>query len=343
MKGGEVMNIYYVCQNKSHKQESTGQYLWSPQKAKDGSNNKGYTNMALVKKGDIIFHGAQQTTYAISIAKTDCYKAEQPNELKIATKGPIWDDEGYRIDSDYTILTTPVNMRSLFSWFKDHYNWNSAFTVDGECKQIYLNELADEHAKYIIMKALELDQDKEVKRTLKYVLEDILDEKNSEYDDAELEEINDIIDSSNKEAEKPTWKGQPSTQEFSNSTGAGNPKPKRNPQKAVNALAIADNLCEYDKVDRTFLRKSGIRYTEPHHLIPISKYKDFEYVVGKYRDLDVEENIVSLCSHCHNLLHYGRPEDKEPILRKLFADRQAALMAAGLELKSFEDLMKYYK
>lgn len=157
-----------------------------------------------------------------------------------------------------------------------------------------------------------------------------------------MDVINDFVDITTKDIEKPTWKGQPSTQEFNNSTGMGNPKPKRNPLKAANALTIADNLCEYDKYDRTFLRKSGIRYTEPHHLIPISKFYDFEYEKGRYRDLDVEENIVSLCSHCHNLLHYGMPEDKEPILRKLFSERQAALLTVGLELKSLDDLIKYY-
>ena len=30
------------------------------------------------------------------------------------------------------------------------------------------------------------------------------------------------------------------------------------------------------------------------------------------------ENIVSLCSHCHNLLHYGRIEDKKVILQKFY-------------------------
>jgi Predicted restriction endonuclease len=337
------MNLYYVCQNKTHTQESTGQYLWSPQKSKNGSNNKGYTNMAMVKKGDIIFHGAKQTTYAISIATTDCYSAKQPPEVKAASKDPIWGDEGYRVDSDYTMLTSPIDMRFLFGWFKAHNNCNSAFTVDGECKQIYLNQLVDDHAKFIIMKALELHQDNEVRRILKSLLDDILEEEYAEYNDGELDEINDIIDSKPTNAEKPTWKGEPGTQAFTNSPGTGNPKPKRNPQKAADALTIADNLCEYDKSDRTFLRKSGVRYTEPHHLIPISKYIDFEYAAGKYRDLDVEENIVSLCSHCHNLLHYGRPADKEPILKKLFADRKAALLAAGLDLVTFEDLMKYYK
>ncbi|EOA8513272.1 HNH endonuclease [Staphylococcus aureus] len=78
-----------------------------------------------------------------------------------------------------------------------------------------------------------------------------------------------------------------------------------------------------------FERKSGKGYTEPHHLIPISKYKDFDY---KNCSLDTMENIVSLCSHCHNLLHYGKFEDKKPILEKLFNERKKALSAVGLDI-----------
>ncbi|WP_432518406.1 HNH endonuclease [Staphylococcus aureus] len=78
-----------------------------------------------------------------------------------------------------------------------------------------------------------------------------------------------------------------------------------------------------------FERKSGKGYTEPHHLIPISKYKDFDY---KNCSLDTMENIVSLCSHCHNLLHYGKSEDKKPILEKLFNERKKALSAVGLDI-----------
>lgn len=71
-------------------------------------------------------------------------------------------------------------------------------------------------------------------------------------------------------------------------------------------------------------------------MIPISRYVDFSYSV------DVEENIVSLCSHCHNLLHYGCMEDKEVILRKLYDDRIAKLEESGLGL-DFEQLKSYYK
>lgn len=71
-------------------------------------------------------------------------------------------------------------------------------------------------------------------------------------------------------------------------------------------------------------------------MIPISRYRDFDCSV------DVMENIVSLCSHCHNLLHYGRMEDKKPVLEKLYNDRKEALHGKGLEL-SLEQLIGYYK
>ena len=120
------------------------------------------------------------------------------------------------------------------------------------------------------------------------------------------------------------------------SSSTGREKPKRVPKIAADSLAHAEYLCEFDNADRTFLRKNGRPYTEPHHLIPISKYKDFEY------SLDVMENIVSLCSHCHNLLHYGRMEDKKVVLQKLYDERIDALKTVGLEL-TFDQLLSYYK
>ena len=108
------------------------------------------------------------------------------------------------------------------------------------------------------------------------------------------------------------------------------------PQIAANALENADYKCEYDPTDRTFLRKkSGKPYTEPHHLIPISRYKDFPCSV------DVEENIVSLCSHCHNLLHYGCAEEREEVLYKLYKERIDGLRQSGLDL-TFDQLKSYY-
>lgn len=170
---------------------------------------------------------------------------------------------------------------------------------------------------------------------LKDALSEIVGDKESEYDQVELESISEIVlDSDNDFV--PEWTGVKEEQAMTTSPRTGRDIPKRDPQRAADALRHADYLCEYDPRDRTFLRKNGKPYTEPHHLIPISKYRDFEYSV------DVMENIVSLCSHCHNLLHYGRFQDKKPILEKLYNDRREALYNCGLDL-SLEQLEKYYK
>lgn len=113
---------------------------------------------------------------------------------------------------------------------------------------------------------------------------------------------------------------------------------KRDINVARNALIRARFLCEYDESDRVFLRKGcdEIYYTEAHHLIPLSEHNDFEY------SLDIEENVVSLCSHCHNLLHYGRYEDKKEILQKLYDERVDVLRECKIDI-TFEQLLNYYR
>ena len=99
--------------------------------------------------------------------------------------------------------------------------------------------------------------------------------------------------------------------------------PNRDRDKANKALARAAHLCEYDTSHTVFVRKKQpINYTEPHHLIPLK----CDNLFGK--SLDVQANIVSLCSHCHNLIHYGA--DAEVIVRKLWEDRVDQLRDAGI-------------
>jgi len=120
----------------------------------------------------------------------------------------------------------------------------------------------------------------------------------------------------------------------------GRKVPARSKQKAGNALARAGFKCEVDNHE-TFLRKKNrLPYTEPHHLIPFQYDNQFEY------SLDVEANIVSLCSNCHNKIHYGA--DIEHMIRLLWEQRKDELEAAGLlEMKSgvkltVEILLSFY-
>lgn len=108
----------------------------------------------------------------------------------------------------------------------------------------------------------------------------------------------------------------------------------RDPVVAANALCNANYKCEICTIHPTFIRKSnGKPYTEPHHLVPMSAQKDFNV------SLDVENNIVSLCSNCHNQIHYGSNIDS--ILKPLFEQRKGILKLVGIEI-SYDLLKKYY-
>ena len=72
-------------------------------------------------------------------------------------------------------------------------------------------------------------------------------------------------------------------------------------QTAVNVLDHAGFTCEIDPRHPIFIRKHSDKpYTEPHHLIPLAMQDQFDV------SLDVEENIISICSNCHNEIHYGK-------------------------------------
>lgn len=108
----------------------------------------------------------------------------------------------------------------------------------------------------------------------------------------------------------------------------------RSGSAARTALACANHLCEIDEDHPTFISKRyELPYTEPHHLVPIAFSDNFEV------SLDVPENVVSLCSNCHNEIHYGR--DVSNILRWLYENRKAQLESVGIKV-SFEDLLLMY-
>lgn len=110
---------------------------------------------------------------------------------------------------------------------------------------------------------------------------------------------------------------------------------ERDVNVAINALKFANHCCEYSGEHKSFNRKKdGFPYMEAHHLIPMKYSDDFEY------SLDIEENVVSLCSHCHNQIHYGK--QWEEILKVLYEQRKDMLKLVGLKI-SYEKLKQYYE
>lgn len=109
---------------------------------------------------------------------------------------------------------------------------------------------------------------------------------------------------------------------------------KRDRRAALFALKKSQFRCEVNPEHETFKRRrDGYPYLEPHHLIPLSQQKLFNV------SLDRPENIVCLCSHCHNKIHYGKDWDK--LVKQLYEDRKELLEKIGIEI-SFEDLLSFY-
>lgn len=152
------------------------------------------------------------------------------------------------------------------------------------------------------------------------------------------EKQNNIVDSELNENIEATIKKEPYNNERQK---AGEPIEQngvkiypRDSKLASNALAHAEHQCEFDKSHESFIRKKkDLKYMEAHHLIPMNKQGDFT------ESLDREHNIVSLCSECHNRLHYGR--DRDDILSKLYKERKEKLENIGIEI-TYEELLEYY-
>lgn len=327
--------IYLVNQGKTWKQERAGGFLWSPKVDIAGHQNPGYSLMSKVKKGDYILHNKGGQIAAISIAKADCFDAVQPEEVRENSGTYDWNDDGFRIDTEYFDFSVPLSNAELAQWSKLHPHADSCFRIDGKLKLRYLCNIAEQDARHIINEVLKQERDPLVKAVL-YDALDSMGLGQDEYDEDDSLAIETLV--SAQDGSKKHYSGKLKLpQAMTGAVGSGKERPKRDPQVAANALGNAGYVCEYNSEDRTFRRKKGGKpYTEPHHLIPISRYADFSYCV------DVEENIVSLCSHCHNLLHYGCMDDKEAILRKLYDDRIAGLEESGLKL-DFDQLKSYYE
>lgn len=95
--------------------------------------------------------------------------------------------------------------------------------------------------------------------------------------------------------------------------------------------------CENDNNHKSFdwEQHPGKNYVEGHHLIPISRFNDFNV------SLDVPANIICLCPVCHKCLHHGTPKEKKKILIKLYKLRKDCLISSGLNIEE-NKLLEYY-
>lgn len=339
------MNFYLITQEATRNQEYIKEYLWARQFKKDGKKHQPYENLKEMKNGDIIFHNNKESNFidAISIVIEDGKEysllAMPPEDRAIYGEGS---KEGYIVKLDTELLEYPIELEKLLNFA---YNTDNSRLIDinGKKKVAYSLQMNLSEALYCI----EIARSKGNKNHHLWKIDEFF---GKEYVDYYTDNDKYIIDKSLNAAQNDTKPRSyfiisPEEAVYNVINSSKKKSPKRDCFIAAKALAYANYECEYDRNHPTFIRKnSGHNYTEPHHLVPISRTGDFTFNKGNDTvavSLDIPNNIVSLCSHCHNLLHYGRMEEKVHVLRKLYDERVVKLKNAGIDI-TFDDLLKYY-
>jgi putative restriction endonuclease len=94
------MAYWWVSQNQTYRQEREGGYLWAPKSGANGVVFHHWSNMQLVKPGDVIFSYANRLIGAIGVASSAAYDAPQPEEF-----AENWHPDGRRIDVVYKTIS----------------------------------------------------------------------------------------------------------------------------------------------------------------------------------------------------------------------------------------------
>lgn len=278
--------------------------------------------MKEIRKGDMIYSIVNASIKAVAYAQTDCYDAPRPIGLTEA-----WHIDGYRVDVDYFFLTNPVPInpyRSELAALMPPYN--APIAKSGVSNTGYMFNINEAVYDYLFEKIVVDYSNSQIGQIHQF-------ESNAIDDDSEYSEmINEIIID---DTPATPYIAVPEPRKELADMPNGKKHFPRESKVTINALKRANHQCEYNNSHPTFRRKrDGKPYMEPHHLIPLSKNYDFD------NNLDVQANIISLCSHCHNQIHYG--SEFEIILKELYDHRKAELNQAGIGL-NYEKLLTYYK
>lgn len=106
----------------------------------------------------------------------------------------------------------------------------------------------------------------------------------------------------------------------------------------VGAISVveADFKCQIDEKHVTFIsRVSQKPYLEIHHLIPVSKQKDFIH------SLDIKENIIVLCPACHRKFHHAEVHIQKELIKHFYEERAHHLAEKSINI-DINQLEMYY-
>jgi len=101
------MNYWWVNHKQTYKDERGGNYIWSPQRNKDGSANQTYTNLTKVRPGDIVFSYANGVIGALGVAADQYFQSDRP--VSFGEIGEQWDKNGWKVPVNWTQLSKTIS------------------------------------------------------------------------------------------------------------------------------------------------------------------------------------------------------------------------------------------
>lgn len=318
--------FFFVFQNKSYKEEKQGEYLWAPKRDRKGHKVAHWERIADVKKGDLIIHSVGRQICAISVAQNDSGTETRPKELP-----SNWTDVGWMVDTKYYEIERPLQVSDhIDQLLKLQPKKHGPFNIKGGGKQGYLFSANKSIAEYIIEELIKKQESQYSKEILQELRDYTINFEN-QLDQDLVDGVDDLINAYVDEKVPYQAQPQPKPEPKFNTKGMSYTRDK---QTAIKALTRANFKCEIDNTHPSFIRKrANVEYTEPHHLIPMAKQDKFDY------SLDVLANIVSLCSNCHNQIHYGI--DSEKMIKELHLQRENDLSKAGIFVE-LDNLKTFY-
>lgn len=142
------MAVWWVFQGDSYERSRKGGYLWAPLLDKRGHKKSHWESVDQVKKGDLVLSSKDRKLVAISIAKTDAYRAPQPDP----EDAKLWEFNGRKVDVAYTDIDNPLAVDDLLDIFSKYPNEQGPLDLNGKGKMGYLFPLHPGLAQLVLEK-----------------------------------------------------------------------------------------------------------------------------------------------------------------------------------------------
>jgi len=144
------MRYWWVNQNRTHRHEIGGGYLWSPKRSAHNARNPFYESMREVAPGNIVFSFVETRIVAIGIAVSYCYESPKPAEFGQA--GMNWEMIGWRVRVRFTRLLNRVRPKDHMDLLRDSLpsRYSPLRETGDGLQNVYLTELPPVMAALIV-------------------------------------------------------------------------------------------------------------------------------------------------------------------------------------------------